>query len=1240
MSIADAAAIEGSNVEFVVSIPEALLEANRMYIDYATEDGTATAGEDYVAETGTAEILRTDTSTTIAIRTLSDEARDERETFRVRLTNARTVDSDNPRPVGFTDAVATGTIIEADPIGTEFRSVPTDHAQTAFTMELRLTAPLANTAAEVAAAITADGATVTATKLSELSWRLTVTPTWAAHVVIGLDHAALSGAESRAVAAIDPVTIYGRSTVSIGDAEADETDNVIVFTATLDEPVRVAVSVGWTTNDGTAIAGRDYQSSSGRLTFAAGETEATGRVRLFGTTEAEEDETFTVVLTDPRPTSKLVISADAGTGTMTIHDGTLGVEIGQPATARTDGSNFTVPLSFRPGVDADVDADAVKNVLRIMDDGACSASVVGVTSAGDSKNFTAEINPGGQCHIEVGINEGTTLGDAVMQYTARTWILGPSGFSVEILNAEATEGDDRYIRFTVRLNAPAEQTFTVDYATTDGTGDDAARAGSDYTARSGTVTFNPPQIRQGRPEQVIEVPLRDDRTLEGTNEDPAERFTVTLSNPSTGLAISDASGTGTIHENDQAAWFRESGSRSGDGDFTIRVWFRVTDETIDADALQQALELSAGRFTRIYAETRGKTYVVNIEPPDERHIEIRLPLGTRVGRHTTLTDARYWALGPLHLEVADAEATEGPNVSMRFAVSLSQAARETVTVDYATEDLTATGAATAGEDYTATSGTLTFAVGETLKHVDVPILDDDVDEGDEQFHLRLKNASGAGITDSRGVGTIKNHDELPIALIARFGRATASQIVDQVETRIQGPPRARGVEVSLDRRWLEPATAGGAFTRGVRPGGAGSGPALGFENTTAGGLLGPTGTHMGLGERPGDDDPFGRSSFAAAGQHAGGTFSVWSQSAQTSFSGQQGAIALGGDVHTRMTGADYARGRMITGVAIGHTRATGDYQGVSTGEVKTSLTGLYPWLGYKATENLTVWAVAGRAGGSMVLRRPGSGATRTTTSMMMVAGGGRNRIAGTTTMDLAVKADVLWVGTAVDGMASAKGRLAGASAAVTRVRAGVEGARTYTVGRVALRPTIEMAFRQDGGDAETGSGLDAGAGIDVADAASGLGASIHLRRLLLHQAEGFEEHGVSFTMTYDPSPATPLGLRAEVTPSWGAQATGGAEGLWSGDALAYRGGHRQARRRSLDSRIGYGLRHGNRLVGTPRIGVRNSVYGRSWQVGYGLELIERGSMNFQLNIEAERRKNPMIDRADNGIVGRATVGWN
>ena len=151
---------------------------------------------------------------------------------------------------------------------------------------------------------------------------------------------------------------------------------------------------------------------------------------------------------------------------------------------------------------------------------------------------------------------------------------------------------------------------------------------------------------------------------------------------------------------------------------------------------------------------------------------------------------------------------------------------------------------------------------------------------------------------------------------------------------------------------------------------------------------------------------------------------------------------------------------------------------------------------------------------------------------------------------LAIKADALWVGTSTDGVDRPAGRLAANAAAVSRCRTALEGSRDYTLGgRLSLRPTVEVGFRQDGGDAETGAGLDVGGGVVIADSSTGLAVDVRVRTLLVHQAEGFRERGMALSFSYNP---TPFGFTAKVTPSWGGQATGRAEALWGRETTAWR----------------------------------------------------------------------------------------
>lgn len=114
------------------------------------------------------------------------------------------------------------------------------------------------------------------------------------------------------------------------------------------------------------------------------------------------------------------------------------------------------------------------------------------------------------------------------------------------------------------------------------------------------------------------------------------------------------------------------------------------------------------------------------------------------------------AAPPGTLTVSDVSVTEGQSGTTNavFTVRLSAPSATTVTVSYATAD----GTAAAGSDYTAKSGTLSFAPGETSKSVAVSVLGDQMSEANEAFTFNLSNASGASLSRAQAKGTILNDD--------------------------------------------------------------------------------------------------------------------------------------------------------------------------------------------------------------------------------------------------------------------------------------------------------------------------------------------------------------------------------------------------------------------------------------------------------------------------------------------------
>ena len=163
--------------------------------------------------------------------------------------------------------------------------------------------------------------------------------------------------------------------------------------------------------------------------------------------------------------------------------------------------------------------------------------------------------------------------------------------------------------------------------------------------------------------------------------------------------------------------------------------------------------------------------------------------------------------------------------------------------------------------------------------------------------------------------------------------------------------------------------------------------------------------------------------------------------------------------------------------------------------------------------------MTGYGTGALSLTPDGAAALETGMSMAMTAAGTRGELIGsraTGGFALAFKADALWVGAANELVDGTAGRLNASQAGVTRVRTALEGSRGFTVGsRVSLTPSVEVGLRQDGGDAETGTGMDVGGGLVFTDSVTGLSLDVRVRTLVVHQAEGFTERGMSLSFGWD-----------------------------------------------------------------------------------------------------------------------------
>ena len=722
----------------------------------------------------------------------------------------------------------------------------------------------------------------------------------------------------------------------------------------------------------------------------------------------------------------------------------------------------------------------------------------------------------------------------------------------------------------------------------------------------------------------------------------------------------------------------------------------------DADGLDSAA--FAHQWLRDGADIPGATGAsyTAVEADAGERLKVRVDFEDDAGHAESLTSRSTGRVAARPLpkaSVADARVLEAAGATLDFAVTLSAPPPGPVTVDYRTLDASAT----AGEDYEAAEGTLSFAAGETAKTLRVTVLDDDVDEGDEKMVLVLDPGPGVARGDRLASGTIENSDPLPAAWLVRFGRAASDHAVEAVEARFRDPGGASHATFGGRRLWgggglfdapargmpgdpfacgpfggglfgtaldggTDPDGAGrtlganagdgpgneagidcgtsagmppgvnGAMGAGVR-GGMNGGMGAGMNAGTNGVLRGPP---AGGGHLPNLRDLLLGSSFrlSAGGKDGGGAprrLTAWGGASATRFDGVADGVSVDGETATFLVGADAAWNRWLAGITVAHSIGAGGFRGGpggGAGELDSTLTAVHPYARWRADDRLSAWGVLGYGAGDLTLETNGA-AWETDTSMRMAAGGLRGVfLRGAGGLELAAKTDLRVTRIASDGVDdNAAGLLAAAAGGTSRLRLLLEGSRPFRFGAARmLTPTLALGVRRDGGDAETGAGIDLGGSLRYADAGLGLVAEASGRYLAAHEDGTYREWGASASVRIDPG--TPgRGLTLAVMPTWGASATGGAERLWSVRDARGLGGRGFDAAMRLRAEAGYGLSafKGNGSV-TPFAGLSTAgPTGRDWRFGAQWT---RGAA-LRMSLEATRRESPAAPPA-HGISFRLT----
>ena len=368
-------------------------------------------------------------------------------------------------------------------------------------------------------------------------------------------------------------------------------------------------------------------------------------------------------------------------------------------------------------------------------------------------------------------------------------------------------------------------------------------------------------------------------------------------------------------------------------------------------------------------------------------------------------------------------------------------------------------------------------------------------------------------------------------------------------------------------------------------------------------------------------------------------WTAWGRFGADRFDATKNRVRLNGDVLTAVVGADVARDRWLAGIAVSISDGGGvfslpddDEAGKATGQ----LTNIYGYGRYSVTETVDVWGLLGYGSGKLNFREEDEHDIKVDLAMRMVATGLRTALLPQEGLgfEVALKADAMWVHVKSD----LKDRLVAAAGEVTRMRFLVEGSRVFKLWDGSLRVSAEAGLRHDGGDADTGVGLEFGGGVRYAGPGYTLSGSAN--GLMVHGERGFKEWGATGSIRIDPG-AFGRGLSFTVAPTWGAAqggAPGGMERLQSHRETPGAGPGRGFKPEGrLEAEIGYGLRgpHGAGLL-TPHAGLSLSNRGtRRWRAGARWRVVPQTTLGFEGSREETRSR----DEADHTILFRASSRW-
>ena len=575
-------------------------------------------------------------------------------------------------------------------------------------------------------------------------------------------------------------------------AENGTTNLLYTFTRTgsTTSPLTVNYSVGGAASFGidyTQTGATSFSETTGTITFATGSSTATLTIDPTADTLLEGNETVDLILASG--TGYTIGTATTVTGTILDDDAPVVTVAVSPTSVLEDGTTNLVYTFTRTGsntsaltVNYAVSGTATFNTDYVQTGAATFTSTTGsITFAAGASTATLSIDPTTDTTIEPDETIAITLSPNASYAIGTTGTVTGAiinddiSVAVSVSPTNVLEGSTNG-KFTITLNVPAPTGgLVVNYNATGST----ATSTTDYNFTAGTnitaLTANSFTIAAGQTTATLNV-----ASLTDTVNDPNETIklnlisgtgyallnnTISISNNSATLTITDvALSIPSISLTVNPTTVLEDGltnlvytfTRAGVTTNALTVNYGITGTAANTDFTGA----TTGTGKTITFAAGSATATLTIDPTADTILEsnetVALTLATGTGYTIGTTTAVTGTitnddpLPTINLSASQTivEGLTSPQ-NVTYTVTLSNASSQAITVNYTS----ANGTATAGSDYTSTSGTLTFNAGITSQVINIPILNDSINEANETFTLTLSSPTNANLGATTTVTT-------------------------------------------------------------------------------------------------------------------------------------------------------------------------------------------------------------------------------------------------------------------------------------------------------------------------------------------------------------------------------------------------------------------------------------------------------------------------------------------------------